>query len=52
MHGKKSLLHALIIIHLVPDILPTAAIDIRLPECKCLITKGAVCVNEALEPWF
>lgn len=50
MHGKKSLIHASIIIHLVPDILPAAAIDIRLPEC--LIAKGAVCVNEALEPWY
>lgn len=53
MHGKqKSLIHALIIFNLVPDILPTATIDIRLPECKCLIAKGAVCVNEALEPWY
>lgn len=48
-----NLIHALIIIHLVPDILSTMAIDIQTPSrCQCLIAKGAVCENEALDTWY
>lgn len=53
MHGKQmSLIHALIINHLVPDILSTAAVFYKNAiQNEYFIARGAVCVNKALAAW-
>lgn len=56
MHGKQmSLIHALKINHLVPDILSAAAVFFYFYknafQNEYLIARGAVCVNKALATW-
>ncbi len=53
MHGKQMcLIHTLIINHLVPDILSTAAVFHKnVFQKEYFIARGAACVNKALAAW-